>query len=169
MELLPQQEDERKKILESLEMEEIQLLHQLFDNLILRSKSLAGIDRDVFVKYCPIPGLWGHRIYRYIKNYNKSEDDFINFQDFLCGLRYLCRSDDDELDRKIFEMFDLCENKVITKVDMIQMLINFPDMGFSSSQNINVPDKFYLNIKESVVQCISKRQKDQQIQFQKEI
>jgi hypothetical protein len=79
MELLPQQEEERKKILESMEMEEIQLLHQLFDNLILRSKSLAGIDRDVFVKYCPIPGLWGHRIYRYIKNYNKSEDDFINF------------------------------------------------------------------------------------------
>lgn len=49
------------------------------------------------------------------------------------------------------------------------MLINFPDMGFSSSQNINVPDKFYLDIKESVVQCISKRQKDQQIQFQKDI
>lgn len=106
--------------------------------MILRSKSLAGIDRDVFVKYCPIPGLWGHRIYRYIKDYkgskhDKSEDDFINFQDFLCGLRYLCRSDDDELDHKIFEMFDLCENKVITKVDMVQMLINFPDMGFSSS------------------------------------
>ena len=57
-------------------------------------------------------------------------------------------------------MFDLCENKILSKVDMVQMLINLPDMGFSSSQNINAPDKFYQDIKETVKQCISKRQKD---------
>ena len=34
------------------------------------------------------------------------------------------------------------------------MVINFPDMGFSNSQNINIPDKFYTNIKDNVVRCI---------------
>jgi len=37
---------------------------------------------------------------------------------------------------------------------MTMMLINLPDMGFSSSYNINLPDRFYHNIKESVVKCI---------------
>lgn len=160
LETLPQNAVEKAKMLKCFDVEEIQLLVQLFENLVLRSKSQQGMDRDVFVKYCPIPGLWGHRIYRQIKNFNNSTEDYINLQDFLCGLRYLCRSDDDELDSKIFEMFDLCENKVITKDDIVQMLINFPDMGFSSSQNINAPDKFYQNIKDQVKECISKCQKD---------
>ena len=36
----------------------------------------------------------------------------------------------------------------------MMMVINFPDMGFSNSQNINIPDKFYTNIKDNVVRCI---------------
>lgn len=36
----------------------------------------------------------------------------------------------------------------------MMMMINFPDMGFSNSQNINIPDKFYTNIKENVVRCV---------------
>ena len=34
------------------------------------------------------------------------------------------------------------------------MVINFPDIGFSNSQNINIPDKFYTNIKDNVVRCV---------------
>lgn len=68
----------------------------------------------------------------------------------------LCRSEDDELDETIFEMFNLSENKTyITRQDILQIVINFPDMGFSSSQNINAPDKFYQDIKESVLRCVS--------------
>lgn len=39
---------------------------------------------------------------------------------------------------------------------MQMMLINLPDIGFSNSQNILEPDKFYSNIKNSVITCISK-------------
>ena len=61
------------------------------------------MDRDVFVKLSPIPGLWGHRIYRFIKNFNNDPaSEVITFQDFLSGLRALCRSTDDELDENIF-------------------------------------------------------------------
>jgi hypothetical protein len=98
-------------------LEEIQLISQLFDNLILRSKSKKGIDRYVFVKYCPIPGLWGNRIYNYLK---KSEEQYITFCDFINGLRCLCRANDNELDKTIWEMFDLCENKTfISEANMV--------------------------------------------------
>jgi len=69
-EILPKDKEVREDILKNFEIEEIQLLHQLFDNIILRSKSQKGMDRDVFVKLSPIPGLWGHRIYKFIKNFN---------------------------------------------------------------------------------------------------
>lgn len=52
-------------------------------------------------------------------------------------------------------MFDLSENKnFITKEDLICMLINLPDIGFSSCFNIYTPDKFYQNIKNSTVYCV---------------
>ena len=35
--------------------EELQLLYQIFEDLRVRSKGFCGIDRDVFVKFCPIP------------------------------------------------------------------------------------------------------------------
>ena len=92
-----------------------------------------GIDRDVFVKLCPLPGLWGHRIYKFTKKINKSEDDFINFQDLICAVRCLCRSDDDELDHYLFQIFDLCETNAIEQEELIQMIINLPDIGFSNS------------------------------------
>ncbi len=61
----------------------------------LRSKTYSGIDRDVFVRFCPIPvsmprspvpqGLWNHRLYNMIKYF--SVDDFISFEEFILGLR----------------------------------------------------------------------------------
>jgi len=100
-----------------------------------------------------------------VKNVNNSDEPYINFQDFLVAsskypftpyfyLGCLCRSTDDELDTHIFKIFDLCETEVINKEALMMMVINFPDMGFSNSQNINIPDKFYTNIKDNVVRCI---------------
>ena len=51
-------------------------------------------------------------------------------------------------------MFDLDKCKYISLEEHIMMLINLPDMGFSSTQNINVPDQFYKNIKRSTIQYI---------------
>lgn len=34
------------------------------------------------------------------------------------------------------------------------MLMNLPDIGFSSNQNIYAADKFYTNIRDSVINCI---------------
>jgi hypothetical protein len=58
-------------------------------------------------------------------------------------------------------MFDLCETKYISKEEINMMLINMPDMGFSNNQNVNLPDKFYLNIKDLIIQSVRQRQEEQ--------
>jgi hypothetical protein len=55
---------------------------------------------------------------------------------FLYSLGYLCRSTDAELDEIIFKIFDLTDSKFISEEELMMMLINLPDMGFSSSNNI---------------------------------
>ena len=41
------------------------------------------------------------------------------------------------------------------------MLINFPDIGFSNSQNINQPDRFYLNVKDAVLKHVLMVEKEE--------
>ena len=65
-----------------------------------------------------------------------------------------CRSSNNELDENIFRMFDLGNTGVIDLEEINMMLINFPDIGFSNSQNINQPDRFYQNVKESVIKHV---------------
>ena len=55
---------------------------------------------------------------------------------------------------KIFEIFDLSSSEKISREEMIMMLMNLPDIGFSSNQNINGPDKFYTGVRDSVINCI---------------
>lgn len=51
-------------------------------------------------------------------------------------------------------MFDLQNQSLISLEDMTMMLMNLPDLGFSSGQNIYAADKFYLDIRDSVVKCV---------------
>ena len=62
----------------------------MYEDLRVRSKLFLGIDRDVFVRFSPIPvstsilfilfdityflmqGLWGHRVYNTILNYSET-------------------------------------------------------------------------------------------------
>ena len=44
----------------------------------------------------------------------------------------ICRSPDNELDKYIFNMFDMNENKAISKEEMTMLLYNLPDLGFNN-------------------------------------
>ena len=71
-----------------------------------------------------------------------------------CFLGLLSRSDDDELDKYLFTIFDLQQKQEISKDSILTMLRHFPAIGFCNYQNVNIPDEFYDNIKESVIRCI---------------
>lgn len=51
-------------------------------------------------------------------------------------------------------MFDLQDSKLISLEEMTMMLHNFPDIGFSNAQNINVPDIHYQSIKDSFIRSV---------------
>jgi hypothetical protein len=54
-------------------------------------------------------------------------------------------------------MFDLRNSDLISKDDLNMMIINLPDMGFTLSQNVMVPDIQYKHIKEEVLNSIVKQ------------
>jgi hypothetical protein len=54
-------------------------------------------------------------------------------------------------------MFDLRKSDLISKDDLNMMIINLPDMGFTLSQNVMVPDIQYKHIKEEVLNSIVKQ------------
>ena len=54
-------------------------------------------------------------------------------------------------------MFDLRNSDLISKDDLNMMIVNLPDMGFTLSQNVMVPDIQYKHIKEEVLNCIVKQ------------
>lgn len=51
-------------------------------------------------------------------------------------MNILCRSEDEELDKYIFQLFDMKGKNKIHKDEMIMMTINMPDMNFGFSKNI---------------------------------
>ena len=61
-----------------------------------------------------------------------SPEEHVNFEDFVNSLRFLCRSSDMELDSYIFQMFDLSLSASISLSEMIMMIMNMPDIGFSN-------------------------------------
>jgi len=44
-------------------------------------------------------------------------------------------------------------SKLVTKEDINMMIVNFPDLGFSTMQNANLPDEYYKEIRETFVKC----------------
>lgn len=64
---------------------------------------------------------------------NFSTDDYISFEEFIESLRLFCRSSNNELDENIFKIFDLGNTGTVDEEELIMMLINFPDIGFSNS------------------------------------
>lgn len=121
----------RQKVMNKFTTDELCLIYLIFDGLVKRSKNQLGIDRCVFVNYCPLPGLWYHRIFNMMLKENLISRSQVMFKGFLIGLMNLCRSDIDELDKNIFDLFNLSENHGFIQLeDMRMMLLNLPDLGF---------------------------------------
>ena len=101
-----------------------------------------------------------------------SNDEYISFEEFIESISkfdilvhvlmiflnmyigIFCRSNNQELDSVIFQMFDLGKTKSIDLEEITMLLINLPDIGFSNQQNINLPDRFYSNIKDSIIKHV---------------
>jgi Ca2+-binding EF-hand superfamily protein len=65
-----------------------------------------------------------------------------------------CRSSDAELDVTIFKLFDLSNSNNVNLREIRMMLTNLPDLGFCAQTNIELPDRFYSNIRDEICECL---------------
>ena len=109
----------------------------------MRSTVKNGLDKEIFLKFCPMQGLWAHRLTQFIGTLDNEFKDVITLKGFVETLRIFCRSDC--LDQCIFTIFDLNESQGIEWSEMQMMLLNLPDLGFVMDTNYEIADEFNEN------------------------
>lgn len=108
--------------LASSEYEVLKFLHK---DLASRSDSV-GINKETFLQYFNLPGLWGERLFRY---FDMNGSNYIEFEEFIAGISICCRGTPSEKITVLFHVFDLNEDSVIRKAELVTMLSNFPMMA----------------------------------------
>ncbi|CDR94882.1 asparagine rich protein, putative [Babesia bigemina] len=103
---------------------ELEVLHKLYKELASRSQT-SGIDKETFLQYFDLPGLWGERLFRHFDT-NDSGD--VELAEFLSGVAACCRGTHTEKITVLFRMFDLNEDGRVQKSELLAMLSNFPVM-----------------------------------------
>ncbi|GBE61937.1 calcium dependent kinase CDPK7 [Babesia ovata] len=103
---------------------ELEVLHKLYKELASRSQT-NGIDKETFLQYFDLPGLWGERLFRHFDT-NDSGD--VELGEFLSGVAACCRGTHTEKISVLFRMFDLNEDGCVQKSELLAMLSNFPVM-----------------------------------------
>lgn len=107
-----------------LDSSELGVLKQLHKELASRSSS-TGIDKETFLQYFNLPGLWGERLFRY---FDINETSRVEFDEFITAISICCRGTPTEKIKVLFRVFDLNEDGVISKSELVAMLSNFPSM-----------------------------------------
>lgn len=151
-----------KKFAKAFAIEEVQLIHQLFECLRLRTEKKSGIDIEVFFKFSPIPGMWTHRIFEFMRGLDGSKEEDISFKNFLESLRLFCRSS--YIDDCLFAIFDIGQRGFLDWNELQIMLINLPNLGFTMRQNQNETENMYRNIHDSMIECVEAKLKAREVQ-----
>lgn len=101
---------------------EIQVLYLIFTDLGARSDA-EWLDKDTFLSFFPLTGLWGQRLF---KKFDTKHTNHIDFNEFLGGLIPLVSKDRRLKATKFFKMYDQDDNGFIEKSEFQKMLFNYP-------------------------------------------
>ncbi|EDO06021.1 Protein kinase domain family protein [Babesia bovis T2Bo] len=112
----------KKEQLRKFDRSELDILIKLYKELANRSES-RGIDKQTFLQYFNLPGLWGERLFHY---FDTNGSDFVEFDEFLNGIATCCRGTRSEKINVLFHVFDLHDDGQIEKSELVAMLSNFP-------------------------------------------
>ena len=117
------------------------MLYFIYESLKIRNKDRYTIGFNAFAKFCPIQGYWRELIFDYVKSRASNEKHSgIDFAKFVRGAFRLTKSNDDDLDTQIFEIFDLQNQGRITKDVMKIIIFNMPTIGFCTNNNFTEND-----------------------------
>lgn len=105
--------------------DELHILKKIWEDLSERSEDSdhIGIDKETFLKYIPICGLLGERMF---VKFDKKKNGSVDFNDFLTGLSILCLGTIVEQIKFLFDVFDINKDGMIPKKDLITIINYIP-------------------------------------------
>ncbi|UKJ89759.2 myosin light chain kinase [Theileria orientalis] len=125
-----------KDCVRKFDQNELEVLHKIFKELSSRSTT-TGIDKETFLQYFNLPGLWGEQLFRKFDiNYSGS----VELDEFLIGISVSCRGTRTEKIYVLFKLFDLNNDNLIHKFELLAMLSNFPQLTKYLYTSINNAD-----------------------------
>ena len=102
----------------------IEMMRHVFNELAIQSTSGYGsLDKTTFLRYFPLPGIMGERLFS-VFDLNDSGD--ISFQEFVTGMALVYHGTIDEKQKFLFEMYDLDGDGVVTRDELTTMLSHVP-------------------------------------------
>ena len=119
--------------------DELHILKKIWIELSERSdcSNHIGISKQIFLKYIPMNGILGERLFM---KFDKEQTGFISQENFINGLNILCLGTIVEQSKFLFEIFDVDKTGKILKQDL-NIILNY------------IPPDVFCN-------CRSKRKKD---------
>lgn len=115
--------------------DELYILRKIWQDLSERTKEI-GINKETFLKYIPMSGLLGDRLF---SQFDKNGTGFISYESFIQGLSILCFGKVCEQVKFLFEMCDIDKDGYIQKQDLITIFNYVPSETFC---NIDFRKKF---------------------------
>ncbi|EUD65412.1 CAMK protein kinase [Plasmodium inui San Antonio 1] len=119
------------------ETDELEVLKKIFKELGSRSAS-GQIDKETFLQFFPLPGLWGERLFL---KFNFKNTGYIDFEEFIIGIAICCRGTKSDKISVLFDIFDLNSDGYIQKSEMVAMLSNIPYIDKLKSVFFNKKNK----------------------------
>ena len=103
--------------------------------LSLMFKELEGkdhrMDKSTFLKFFKVPGMLGERLFSV---FDSGHDGAIDYGEFINGLARYARGTKDQRIRMIFEMYDLNNDRTISRADLSLMLHSLVDPHIMEQQ-----------------------------------
>ncbi|GBG25659.1 Protein kinase, putative [Hondaea fermentalgiana] len=101
---------------------ELDMLRMCYKDLAQRSPGRT-IDKDTFLKFFPLPGLHGERLF-YV--FDHKHTGAVDFEEFVSGLALCLRGTFEEKVRVIFRIYDIDNNDTVSKAELRTMLHQVP-------------------------------------------
>ncbi len=103
---------------------ELKVIKETFKDLC----SLSGdekyrVDKETFLKYFPIPGLIGERLFVI---FDKKNEGFLDYEEFLSSLAVLCRGSWEEKVKFVFKLYDVDGSNSIGRSELLVLLNHVP-------------------------------------------
>ncbi|GFE54399.1 calcium dependent kinase CDPK7 [Babesia ovis] len=139
-----------KELLRRFDRSELEILTKLYKELANRAES-RGIDKETFLQFFNLPGLWGERLFKY---FDKNESGYVDFCEFITGVALCCRGTRSEKINVLFHVFNLHDNGKVEKSELLAMLSNFPVMANHltkcEQRRRTRPTKYIFRLKEPI-------------------